>query len=806
MIAASLSHPGLVTVLGIDDDGDKTLVVMEWIDGLSINKFVIQNTLELRAIIHLFTEILSAVQHAHSKGVMHGDLKPGNILIDCEGNPHVIDFGIASQLQREAGDRDVHLCAGTIPYAAPEICNAKANAPDARMDVFSLGMILGRLLSDKCVPGTAVVDSDTSGEMPEKAQYSLNSHGVCRSPELEAIISRSTDDEPENRYASVEAFKEDLNRWLDRKPVAAFGTSRTYVAWKAISRHRFMTAISIAAIAGLVALSVLSTVFGIRAHKQRLLSQAAEQRAIEQSALARNVEEFISLTFTAASPELLGRDATIEAAVDYARSQIRLVEDIGVRARLEYVFGDVLFELGRYDAAHNHFSRSVQLQDQITGRDIETHLAARSSLAVTIRHNGDPVRAVKLLVGVAEESAAELGRDHPLTLEIRGNLAAAMLFAGELEQAHDCASQALEDSLAVFGSAHKVSLVLSNTLASVIAKQGDYDRAQELYQQCYELRREHLGRTHPATLVALNNLATSYASAGYLDRAEPLYERAFTLRSELLGEGHPATLRAMRHYADIIAKRNRTSDAIQLLERCAEIGLRDLGSDHPESLYTQNLLGLSLFRAGRFQEAIEVHESCLAAREQILGDEDPETQTSRTNLAIALSRAGEHKRAIELMELAYTHRLRDLGPDHPTTLTLMGNLAMTYSGSDQLDRAEELLTGVLAGRIKLSGSDHPRTAVAAVQLGSVLRNQGRHTDAIEHFQSALPILRQHQGIAARSTLICVERLAISLDMVGRVSDAIKLIDEYIADFDSTGFADRSRIENLIQIRNRLAPK
>ena len=247
-VLARLSHPGIASVYesGVAElgTGQQPFLAMEYIDGVSITHHVEQQGLDRRGRVALVLPIARAITHAHAHGVLHRDLKPENILVRGDGTPVVLDFGVAHTAAVDESDR-LTLTAtgqvlGTLAYMAPE--QARGVSLDARADQFSLGVILFELL-------TGVLPMDVRGRLPHEA-LRIIADGDCLLPtkqdptlagDLEAILMTALAPEPARRYQDVDAFADDLERWLSDDPVLARPPSRFETLQRFVARNRSLT-------------------------------------------------------------------------------------------------------------------------------------------------------------------------------------------------------------------------------------------------------------------------------------------------------------------------------------------------------------------------------------------------------------------------------------------------------------------------------------------------------------------------------------------------------------------------------------
>ncbi len=262
-LAASLRHPNIVTIYDSGIAHGQYYYAMEYIEGKSLDDFVKIRELSTRPIMELFNKICQAVAYAHQRGVMHRDLKPGNIMVDDDGEPHILDFGLAKlagtseQVSAEAVMTSIPgKIIGTLAFMSPEQASAQPDAVDVRTDVYSIGVIFYRVLTDSfpydITGSTLSILRNIQEAEPTRPSIVVKNLNT----EAEAIVLKALAKEPQFRYQSAAELGADFANWLQGLPISAKADSSIYILQKLLIRHRTATAV-----AGLLLVIILSFSF-----------------------------------------------------------------------------------------------------------------------------------------------------------------------------------------------------------------------------------------------------------------------------------------------------------------------------------------------------------------------------------------------------------------------------------------------------------------------------------------------------------------------------------------------------------------
>jgi WD40 repeat protein/tRNA A-37 threonylcarbamoyl transferase component Bud32 len=279
--AANLDHPNILPIYEIGTHNGLHYFSMKLIEGGSLAGRVAELVEQPREAARLMVLVARAVHHAHQRGILHRDLKPGNILLDNDGSPTITDFGLARKVEGDSGLTQTGAIVGTPSYMAPEQAAARKDLSIA-IDVYALGAILYELLVGQ-PPFRGATPVDTILQVLEKEPVAPRSLRAGADRDLETIALKGLRKEPQQRYESASLLADDLERWLRGEPILARRTGTAERAWKWLRRHPALAALSAAVIVSLVAGTIVSLLFAIQADARARESAENAQRADEKS-------------------------------------------------------------------------------------------------------------------------------------------------------------------------------------------------------------------------------------------------------------------------------------------------------------------------------------------------------------------------------------------------------------------------------------------------------------------------------------------------------------------------------------------
>lgn len=605
-----MRHPYIATLYdaGIAQDGTAWLA-MARVDGETIDAWCERKQLDIRSRIGLVLQVGEALAYAHRNLVIHRDIKPANVLVDDDGHVRLLDFGIArcadaidSDSQRTA----TVLRALTPGYAAPE--QFTGATPATAMDVFGLGALLYRLLtgaaprsgSDGAEPITTPSRSHsvTAQERGAHKDWPRQLRG-----DLDAIMMKALAHEPEARYASIDAFDNDLGRWLAGKPVKAQPPSSWYRICKFVSRNRLPVAASLALMLVLVA--------GLGA----TLWQA--QRAQQQATRAVAVKEFLVSILESSDPTLTqGRDPPASELLRRGAQRIdaELADRPQLHAELLLVIGRSQLARGLIADARTSLGTALDLFERGAVVDPQKHAATLSEQAMVLYEAGDLADAVRML----EHADALLAAQHeiddtepypPQREQVRARLADLLVVALlETERGAAIANdlvQRMRDAGRTDDIDYSYAL---RSLGAAADLEGRPEEAITWLQQAAQGMRGHERADDLATVE--NELGISYLNAGKPDDAEQAFNRALVLQRKILGEAHPATLNTRVNLAVLHLRGGQATAAVDEFDKINRLLRSTVGEDaHPDVASNLGWQALANYRAGDTATALQMAES-----------------------------------------------------------------------------------------------------------------------------------------------------------------------------------------------------
>ncbi|MEO6690100.1 MAG: serine/threonine-protein kinase [Dokdonella sp.] len=617
-ILSTLSHPNIAHLIdgGVTATG-RPFLAMEYVDGERIDTYCGVHALSLHARVALFLKVCAAVEHAHRRLVVHRDIKPSNILVDSEGEPKLLDFGIARLLddveveQTRTGARVL-----TLAYASPE--QIEGRPLGTMSDVYSLGVLLYLLiagvrpfdhLGTSLLQTQAIVSGDVSPPSRRASdQGPVESADATRRrlrrtlrrrrvpADLDAIVLKAMRREPEQRYPTAGALAADLRRFLSDRPVRARRGDWRYRLTRFIWRRRW-------AVAAAAIIAIGLSTFAV--DRVRQLSRIA----IERDRANAVVQYMDALYQNTDALHLRGKDVTVRQMLDLGASSLRERSGLspGNQAELLVATGRAYNALG---LARDALPLLEQARDILARPDADADAEQRAALSLALAASYSGSRRLEQAMAADED---------------------ALRYLGEAPSAH-----VDEIAKATIRLLHNHAVTLDMPLEQI---------RERLDRVLADLERRP-GAPESLKISAYLALAMAYGSdnKGALAAAE----RAMEIATHVYPSGDPRLLPARSVYVSAVQQDDPEKAAALLSDLIADHERRMGASVHVASLLGN--FGSTLIRIGKPGDAVPVFERALAMTRDVAGEDSQLYRLASCNFAEAQLALGNGDRAVELIE------------------------------------------------------------------------------------------------------------------------------------------------------------
>lgn len=714
-ILAQLDHPNIARLLdaGSTDEG-LPYFVMEFIDGQPINTYCDARQLSVASRLKLFRTVCGAVTYAHQHLVIHRDIKPSNILVTNEGEPKLLDFGIAKMLHA-----DDPLAAATLTgarvmtpeYASPE--QVQGGAVTTSTDIYSLGVLLYELLTGKKPYRLATrtpeeISRAVTDQLPERPSTAVSRAEISQQSairdakslrgDLDNIVLMALRKEPSRRYASVGQFSEDIRRHLEGRPVLAHKDTLSYRATKFIKRNKIGVAAAAALVLTLLGGIIATAWQAKRATDQARVAAQERDRARVEAAKAARINDFLQHVLGFVNVGYLSQNpqkknvATIAEALDEAsrRAERELADQPEILAAVLGTLGVSYSSQGKMDLAEKHSRAALDIRRKVQGPEHPETAGSMVALAEKLVAQGKYPEAEAL----AREAVAvfrrlrERGEVNPRGFALSLNiLGMAQGYRGDAQAAQASYVEAVEVGANLTGVDRGMIATIYSNLAIQRGNQGDTDGAVDYLQKAIaEMRRLP---DKPVTNLAnsLSNLGSFLTIKGDYAKADTALREAEELNRNAVGEKHYFTAMAIIYLAD---------------NSCEQ---------------------------GDFDRALGEINRAIAIQKEILKEGHIDFARSWSILGKILTRSGEPARAEEPLRNALALRTKALKPGHSATAFTQGLLGECLAAQNRYEEAETLLLESHTAMNKAMGANDPRVQKARLRLFKLYEAWGRPEQA-----------------------------------------------------------------------------
>lgn len=721
--AASLANDHIVRLYEVAGySGPLSYIVMEWIKGPSLREFLNSDTaVTYRETARLIREVAIGLTAAHAAGIIHGDIKPANILLEpikalrpehrfeTEGatvrslatdtvnsndyRAKLTDFGLSRRSIENETDSiesncvdnlavaEVGRVAGTPAYASPEQMLV-GKSSTLSTDIYGVGATLYHMLCGK-PPFTGrphiIVRQMQAGDLQApravdpKIPHDLES--IC----LKAMALNSA-----NRYATASELGEDLQRFLDGKPVVARPVSRFTALVKLIRREPFLATMFGGIILSLVAGLCLSQYFRWQAVRDAEIASKERDRA-------QAVTELFKALIRSSDADAGDPNIKMVEALSMLEGKLvsTLANDPVVEADLRSILGTMFFSVAAYEESVRQLERAISLR----GDDdrSEAQLKDRIEMANAVRWLYQAERSLRLAEAAYVDAEEIFGSQADLTLHALEVLAGCHQDRGEYGKARELFEQVISRS-----QSQERTIQARSGLASLLIDIREYAAAERELNWLQNTISKDRNFSKKETLIVQSNLGTALIEQGKVADAITIQESCALEAKSSLGMGHDLTITAFLNYADSVHRSGDSERGASIYSDLMESCRKELGAAHPKTVDATEGLILMWIRMQRYDEALQLADKSLTEIEMLLPPKDNAKYRLQAAKASALSRLGRTEEAANLYEQIVDHFVAQLGEDHTTVVVHKNNYALVLIDASRANEAvliyDELLS------------------------------------------------------------------------------------------------------------------
>jgi serine/threonine protein kinase len=725
---ARLKHPFIARLYDAGALADGTpWFAMEYVKGVPFTEYCRAKERSIGELMRLFRLVCEAVQYAHGQTVLHRDLKPSNILVEEDGTPKLLDFGIARELQqREDGGEQTRagLRFMSPHYAAPEwVRDGVVGLPT---DVYSLGVMLYEILTGR-LPFDGQQGEAAAGEPAKPSQAIGNKRiaGLSKAAwsDLDVLCLKAIRADYGQRYATVEALIRDIDHFLRGEPLEARPPVLSYRLSKFVTRNRRFVLAAGVTVLLVVGLTVAFTLRLTRARDAALAESGRRERIQrfmvtmlggdeKQAApakelrvvdiLGRGEKEAAALS---ADPETQGElyetlgtvyDMLGEFPKADALLQLALQKKIAALGPDDQHIADTLVEIGvvkgdlnQFKEAVSYVNKGLALDRRHLRPDDAKVLDAESELGRVLLVSGDVKQSIAILEPLVQRAPANRDEEYTLSQSLQA-LGIAYQYTGHQDMAQAITQRSLELDRGLFGNDHpQVASDLAN-LASSRLTQGKFAEAEPMYRESQQIFQNWYGPDHPDTTTVTSLLARTLMPEGKDSEAEPILRAALAVEQKAYGGSDARIAFTLDALGKIELKRRAVADAVRDFTQAADMSEALVGEENYQTANIRSDLGDAYTKQGRFDKAEPILRNAVAMLVKTMPAGDPHIALAEGRWGgtlLALKRYGE---AEKQLEAAYTIRKNQPHAPAAEVATLREELTTVYAVLHEPEKARKL--------------------------------------------------------------------------------------------------------------------
>ncbi|HEY5808739.1 MAG TPA: protein kinase [Povalibacter sp.] len=769
-ILASLEHPNIARLYdaGVSADG-RPYLALEYIEGQPIDTYCRDHVLDMRTRVHLIAQIARAVAYAHSRLIVHRDLKPSNILIDAQGQVHLLDFGIAKLIEAGGAASKALTQMGTLlltpAYASPEQLLGLSVTTES--DVYSLGLVAYELLTGyRPYAATTTVMDILSVHIHRPSDVAERS-GDARAlrGDLDTIVMKALKKDADERYSSAATFADDLERYLRSDPVLAQPDSAGYRLRKFAARNRLVVGAATAVVVALATGLIVAT--------WQLRVAQTEKRHAEE------IKEFVASIFRSADPYFTG-NTQMSAVQVLSLAKDRIDHEMASQQQnateLLLIVGEAQANLEQLEAARATLEKALAGAAALPPDSLQV-AAGRVQLA------GIAVQEAKY--DEAEQHLAlaiPVLQMHRTEREGARALGNALLFRGFIagdrsdgERAIAEMQEAVEVLRATLGEADSETILAIRQLAQEYLLKGDAENGLVAARTAYESANKHFGSGGRGNLLVETEdvYGRALVDSGQIEAGIEHLRKSIADAEQLLGPHADSVVSKLTWLARAQTKLGDVNGTISTLQRAISASTDELNRAR-----VQATLGVALMTARRSDEAVALLQTAVADIRRLDTTGTPWLANATSSFGNALVLAGRTGEAVRVLQGNLASK--PTGPAVADSYNGLGFAALSRkdatSAKEAFDKALELASAAPPSRVLVS---------ALLGLGTAQLGAGELAAADETLRKAestqTALVRQPTPVLA-DILIARGRLALAQGQRDSARELFSRVDQFWREF------------------------
>ncbi|MEE9431725.1 MAG: serine/threonine-protein kinase [Melioribacteraceae bacterium] len=648
---ANLQHPNIAKLF----DGGTTKVelpflVMEYIDGIPITEYCDEQKLNIKQRLKLFQSVCDAIQYAHQNLVVHRDIKPGNILVNKEGRPKLLDFGVAKLLDEENSDltktRMWHL---TPEYASPE--QIKGETISTASDVYSLGVLLYQILSgyqpyqitsgspfaiSKIVTdvktikpseihlNTELITDEQTKERNKKTSHQLKG-------DLDNIILKAMHKDPAQRFLSAQQFSEDITKYLTGLPVIARKDSTGYRLSKFIKRHKVGFVSSVLGI-----LFLIGSVIAI-SWQANIATKERDNAKVELTKF-EEINNFLLEMLASADPEVEGKDVKVYDLLEKATDDldVKFKNFPKIKSAIKQTLGSTFIGLGEYEKAKRLLIESLESNKVLFGQESKEVAQSLHQLGLCYDWIGNLNLAdsfynegISLYQKISKKPIKDLA-------DVYNDYGTLLTNTGKYDSSTTLLKKALDIYKIYNKEKGQKEAITINNLATNLHHQYKVDDAEKYYLESIQILKKLYGEDRSTIASIYNNLGFIYIDNKDYESAENALQKAYKIKLVTLGEDHPYVGLALINLGMLNFIRKEYQAAESQLLKAIDLYKRTKATKHSFSALSYYWLGRVYLESNQLKKSERAFGKCISVREEMYSKDHFKVWSVKGELGVCL--------------------------------------------------------------------------------------------------------------------------------------------------------------------------